>query len=200
MSLWPVISYEQIIYSNCFRSEYLCPKCMGQLQRIDFIIKRRQEIAKYYIQSLKNAPHLSMPVVKREHIFLHFIIKIDKNRDHFAKELKEMGITVVLGPSLNIHRDPLCGRNFEYYSEDPLVSGMMAGAETRGVQETPGIGACLKHFALNNQEASRNSSNSVASERTMREIYLKGFELAVKTSRPMTIMTSYNLFNGVPNA
>ena len=118
----------------------------------------------------------------------------------FARELKEMGITVVLGPSLNIHRDPLCGRNFEYYSEDPLISGMMAGAETRGVQETPGIGACLKHYALNNQEASRNTSNSVASERTMREIYLKGFEIAVESSRPMTVMTSYNLINGVPAA
>ena len=118
----------------------------------------------------------------------------------FATELKEMGITVVLGPSLNIHRDPLCGRNFEYYSEDPLISGIMAGAETNGVQETPGVGACLKHYALNNQEASRNTSNSVASERTMREIYLKGFEIAVESSRPMTVMTSYNLINGVPAA
>ena len=118
----------------------------------------------------------------------------------FAKELEEMGITIVLGPSLNIHRDPLCGRNFEYYSEDPLISGTMAAAVTNGVQSTPGVGACLKHYAGNQQETDRNTTNSVMSERAMREIYLKGFEIAVKTSQPMSIMTSYNLLNGVPSA
>ncbi|MCI7814399.1 MAG: glycoside hydrolase family 3 C-terminal domain-containing protein [Lachnospiraceae bacterium] len=116
----------------------------------------------------------------------------------FARELKEMGITIVLGPSLNIHRDPLCGRNFEYYSEDPLIAGTMSAAVTNGVQETPGVGACLKHYAGNNQETNRNATNSVISERALREIYVKGFEIAVKASHPMSIMTSYNLINGIP--
>ncbi len=118
----------------------------------------------------------------------------------FGKEVDEMNITLLLGPSQNIHRDPLCGRNFEYYSEDPVVSGVMAAACTLGVQETPGVGACLKHFAANNQESNRNAVDTIVSERTLREIYLKGFEIAVKESRPMSIMTSYNLINGVPTA
>ncbi len=117
-----------------------------------------------------------------------------------AEELEEYGITMILGPSLNIHRDPLCGRNFEYFSEDPLVSGLMAAAITRGIQSHPGTGACIKHYAANNQESNRYAVDTIVSERTLREIYLKGFEIAVKTAQPMAIMTSYNQINGVPTA
>ena len=118
----------------------------------------------------------------------------------FGDELCELNITLLLGPSLNIHRDPLCGRNFEYFGEDPTIAGTMAAALTNGVQSKPGVGACLKHYAANNQETNRNSQDSVVSERALREIYLKGFEIAVKESQPMSIMTSYNKINGTPAA
>ena len=115
-------------------------------------------------------------------------------------EMELFGVDLWLAPALNIHRNPLCGRNFEYYSEDPVISGRAAAAITRGVQRHAGKGTTIKHFAANSQEDNRYFSNAHISERAIREIYIKGFELAIRESQPKSIMTSYNLLNGVHTA
>lgn len=120
--------------------------------------------------------------------------------DIVGKEMELFGINVWLAPALNIHRSPLCGRNFEYYSEDPYISGKVAAAVTLGVQVHECRAVTIKHFACNNQETNRFNSNSIVSERALREIYLKGFEICVKEAAPLAIMSSYNLLGGIHTA
>lgn len=121
---------------------------------------------------------------------------VEELATEMGKELRNAGSNVLLAPGMNIHRNVLCGRNFEYFSEDPLLTGKMASAYVKGIQSSGGS-ACPKHFACNNQEADRTINDSIVSQRALREIYLKGFEICVKEAKPLNIMTSYNKINGI---
>ena len=121
---------------------------------------------------------------------------VQKLYEQVGLEMKQLGSDVLLAPGMNVHRSPLCGRNFEYFSEDPLLTGLTAVAVVKGLQSV-GVSACPKHFACNSQETNRTHNDSRVSERALREIYLKGFEICVKESKPLNIMTSYNKINGV---
>lgn len=125
---------------------------------------------------------------------------IEEAGDLVGEEMEEFGVHLWLAPGMNIQRNPLCGRNFEYYSEDPLMSGKCAMADTKGVQKHKNCGTTIKHFACNNQEDNRMYTNAHVKERALREIYLKGFEIAIRESQPKSLMTSYNLLNGTHTA
>ena len=154
----------------------------------------KEDFSKYRNVIYQHATSLPIPTAQAQSFNVDLI---QKYGEIVGKEMQIFNVNVLLAPAMNIHRNILCGRNFEYFSEDPLVAGKMATALIKGVQSNKNCGATVKHFAGNNQEYNRMNNNSKMSERTLREIYLKGFQIAVQEGHPTALMTSYNLINGV---
>ena len=168
--------------------DYLSPEEYAKLDTLDNNINRKGEVHFQFATAIPIATALAQSFNED---FLELV------GDIVGKEMEVFGVNLWLAPGLNIHRNVLNGRNFEYFSEDPLISGKMAGALTRGVQSHQKRGTTIKHLACNNQEHNRFNSNSIVSERALREIYLRGFKIAIESSNPVALMTSYNLLNGV---
>ena len=168
--------------------DYLSPEEYAKLDTLDNNINRKGEVHFQFATAIPIATALAQSFNED---FLELV------GDIVAKEMEIFGVNLWLAPGLNIHRNVLNGRNFEYFSEDPLISGKMAGALTRGVQSHQKRGTTIKHLTCNNQEHNRFNSNSIVSERALREIYLRGFKIAIESSNPVALMTSYNLLNGV---
>ena len=166
------------------------------LDKINLTLKKneKEDFSKYKHVIYQHATSLPIPTAQAQSFNIDLI---EKYGDIVGKEMEIFNINVLLAPAMNIHRNILCGRNFEYFSEDPLVSGKMAAALIRGVQSHKNCGTTIKHFAGNNQEKNRMNNNSKMSERALREIYLKGFQIAIKEGHPTALMTSYNLINGI---
>ena len=154
----------------------------------------KEDFSKYRNVIYQHATSLPIPTAQAQSFNVDLI---QKYGEIVGKEMQIFNVNVLLAPAMNIHRNILCGRNFEYFSEDPLVAGKMATALIKGVQSNKNCGATVKHFAGNNQEYNRMNNNSKMSERTLREIYLKGFQIAVEEGNSTALMTSYNLINGV---
>lgn len=165
---------------------------MGVMEKF-FGAKRREEGTDYY----QYCTRIPSGTLLAQTFDVNLVEEIGRQ---MGDEMREFHVTLWLAPGMNIHRNPLCGRNFEYYSEDPYLTGKVAAAMTNGVQSRTGVGTTIKHFACNNQEDNRQHCDSIVSERALREIYLKGFEIAVKESAPLALMSSYNLVNGVHTA
>ena len=154
----------------------------------------KEDFSKYRNVIYQHTTSLPIPTAQAQSFNVDLI---QKYGEIVGKEMQIFNVNVLLAPAMNIHRNILCGRNFEYFSEDPLVSGRMAAALIRGVQSNKNCGATVKHFAGNNQEYNRMNNDSRMSERTLREIYLKGFQIAIQEGHPTALMTSYNLINGI---
>lgn len=163
----------------------------GWLKKIEFLVKAKPGKGRPVYRFMTAWPNATLQAQTWD------IELIEEVGNAIGTEMLEIGVSIWLAPGMNIHRNPLCGRNFEYYSEDPLLSGKIAAAVTRGVQSKGGVGVTIKHYCCNNQEENRNKVSENVSQRALRELYLRNFRIAIAEEQPWSIMTSYNRINDI---